>query len=139
MSELLTETGKFKVKASSTLQSSFGAKNMFDGSLDTCWNSGQGSPQSITVDFLKPVEIHSLRIAFQGGFAGQDCAIEIGDDLDTMTLAEKWETIRDTNDLQARTLPSPTTGRFLKLTFEAATDFYGRITIYSLEVFGSQV
>jgi hypothetical protein len=66
-------------------------------------------------------------------------AIEIGEDLDTMALVEKWETIRDTNDLQARTLPSPTTGRFLKLTFEAATDFYGRITIYSLEVFGSQV
>lgn len=66
-------------------------------------------------------------------------AIEIGDDLDTMALAEKWETIRDTNDLQARTLPTPTTGRFLKLTFEASTDFYGRITIYSLEVFGAQV
>lgn len=45
---------------------------MFDGSLDTCWNSGQGSPQSITFDFLDPVEIHAMQIAFQGGFAGQD-------------------------------------------------------------------
>lgn len=45
---------------------------MFDGNLDTCWNSGQGLPQSITLDFLTPVEMNSLRVAFQGGFAGQD-------------------------------------------------------------------
>lgn len=62
--------------------------------------------------------------------------IEVGDDLHDLRTVEKWETIRDTNDTQVRTFPSPVTGQFLKLTFEASTDFYGRITVYSLGVFG---
>ena len=29
--------------------------------------------------------------------------------------------------------------RYLKITFQASTDFYGRVTIYSLKVLGSPV
>ena len=45
---------------------------MFDGLLDTCWNSDSGSPQSITFDFCRPIEIASIRVMFQGGFTGLD-------------------------------------------------------------------
>ncbi len=65
--------------------------------------------------------------------------IEVGDDLQNLTIVEKWETIRDNNDIQKRDLPPSTpSGRYLKLTFEASTDFYGRITIYSMEIFGER-
>jgi hypothetical protein len=45
---------------------------MFDSSHDTCWNSDQGSPQFILIDFLKAVNIQALTFIFQGGFVGQD-------------------------------------------------------------------
>jgi hypothetical protein len=68
---LLTTPNAFKVKASSALQS-HAAKNMFDGNADTCWNSNNGSPQFIVLDFLNNVEFESIRIIFQGGFVGQE-------------------------------------------------------------------
>jgi hypothetical protein len=47
-------------------------QHMFDVDSDTCWNSGQGSPQFILIDFTRDVQIHSVQIMFQGGFVGQD-------------------------------------------------------------------
>lgn len=45
---------------------------MFDESTDTCWNSDQGSPQFIFMDFLESTKFHSVEFIFQGGFVGQD-------------------------------------------------------------------
>ena len=43
---------------------------MLDGKLDTCWNSDQGSPQYILMDFGRDVAVIKLNVMFQGGFAG---------------------------------------------------------------------
>ncbi|KAJ8304029.1 hypothetical protein KUTeg_017612 [Tegillarca granosa] len=48
---------------------------MFDGEEDTCWNSDQGSPQWVYIEFNKEVELNELHIRFQGGFAGKDCEV----------------------------------------------------------------
>jgi hypothetical protein len=45
---------------------------MFDDSDDNCWNSSQGSPQFVLIDFQRPVKVKNVQISFQGGFVGQD-------------------------------------------------------------------
>ena len=44
---------------------------MFDGSDETCWNSHQGTPQSILLEFDKKVIVEKVTIMFQGGFVGK--------------------------------------------------------------------
>ena len=75
---LLTGINKQKCKVSSILNRSieFSSKNMFDSDDNTCWNSDQGSPQSILLDFGRRVIIHSISLTFQGGFVGQVNRIE---------------------------------------------------------------
>ena len=45
---------------------------MFNEDPEKCWNSDQGSPQYILIDFLKSVSIDSIVFVFQGGFVGQE-------------------------------------------------------------------
>jgi hypothetical protein len=74
---LLTGSGRQRVKASSTLNRSleFSAKNMFDGDVNTCWNSDKGDTQSILIDFGRRVRVKRLVLTFQGGFVGQVCEV----------------------------------------------------------------
>ena len=44
---------------------------MFDGNDESCWNSHQGSPQWIILEFKKKMKIYAVNIMFQGGFAGK--------------------------------------------------------------------
>jgi hypothetical protein len=45
---------------------------MFDGAVDTCWNSDQGGNQYILIDFGISVIPWTLYCTFQGGFVGQN-------------------------------------------------------------------
>lgn len=57
----------------------FGKQYMIDGTEETCWNSDQGSPQSVFIKFDdaeeiaqgKSLTIHAINIMFQGGFVGK--------------------------------------------------------------------
>ena len=136
--ELLTGSHT-KCKAKSTLNKSaeFACKNMFDGTLDTCWNSDQGSPQHLIIAFERPVSVGQLAIVFQGGFCGQDGIVELGNSLDSLASIGNLDVIEDSNDLQRFEISQPeTSGVYLKITFLRSTDFYGRITIYNLMVYG---
>ena len=42
----------------------------FKGNTETCWNSKQGSPQSLRVKFENAVNVNEVQIMFQGGFVG---------------------------------------------------------------------
>ena len=77
---LLTETGHYKCKVSSTLNKSseYASKHMFDGTDITCWNSDQGSPQFVVLDFTRRVIPRKVLIQFQGGFTCDNCTIELG-------------------------------------------------------------
>ena len=62
------------VRVSSVLNGAvaeYGKAHLLDGSPDTCWNSEQGSPQSVQLSFDRPVAVRSLEVTFQGGFVGQ--------------------------------------------------------------------
>lgn len=53
---------------------------MFDGNDETCWNSHQGTPQYITIEFKEIQKIKEVEITFQGGFVGKNCFFEINDE-----------------------------------------------------------
>ncbi|KAL2917800.1 hypothetical protein HK105_202673 [Polyrhizophydium stewartii] len=124
----------------------FGKKHLVDGSTETCWNSDQGSPQWVQIDAgdgagageLRPT---ALRLMFQGGFAGKECEL-IGQR--AQAPAADWEPIvrffpEDSNALQTFSVPAGGPGRAsgfrrLRVVFHSSTDFYGRITLYVLEI-----
>ncbi|KAF8794928.1 Nuclear receptor 2C2-associated protein like [Argiope bruennichi] len=58
----------------------FGKQYMIDDCDDTCWNSDQGSPQWVEVNFPQSVTVEEVQIQFQGGFAGKECWIEAKSD-----------------------------------------------------------
>ena len=91
-----------KYKTSSILNNSaeYAAKHMFDDSNESCWNSGQGSPQFIMLEFDKEVCISSISLVFQGGFVGQDAIVQVGNNINNMKDIITLECIDDTNEEQ---------------------------------------
>ncbi|KAI0354625.1 galactose-binding like protein [Trametes cingulata] len=135
-----------KIKVSSTLDKSVGKKYLTDGSPETCWTSQQGTPQYIQLSFPSPVIPKRVELTFQGGFVGTRCTIEV-----LLAPAERgetrWRTFtriypEDVNrqqtfdlvpsepDLVDRKIES------MKLVFEESSDFFGRVTVYDLQVLG---
>ncbi|KAJ2394409.1 Nuclear receptor 2C2-associated protein [Coemansia sp. RSA 2559] len=126
-------------KVSSVLNrdtASYGKNHLFDGCTETCWNSDQGTPQHVLVEFSRPVCIHEIRIQFQGGFAGNDtmlidCSLR---NADVCPLHPA-----DNNSFQTFTLPEDEQSvqrKRIKILFASSTDFYGRIVIYALDFVG---
>lgn len=132
-------TSDTRIKVSSTLDKTAGKKNLTDGNPETCWTSQQGLPQIIQLVFPERVCPTRLILTFQGGFVGTHCSI------DTAISSEdpSWSTLthihpEDVNRRQAFLLPEGAAGgiQCLKLRFEKSSDFFGRITLYELQVEG---
>ena len=147
-----------RFRASSVLQRNlkvYGPKHALDyDNPSTCWNSdgtlaGEGggnsnnkSPKttSFIIDFGRVVQPHELRIQFQAGFAAEQIHVYqqgVGEDGGN----NEWQSIleleaEDDHELQTFPLESSSTCESLKLDFEEFTDFYGRVTIYQLQVWG---
>lgn len=136
----------------------FGPQHALDGQSDAAWKSApsEGSdPSFYEVHFHRPVVVHELRVQFQGGFAGMDCVVyrkngQQNADGDGAQNDEEWEECDelfldpvDSNEVQTFPAeidpdepPEPCTA--LRIEFGRSTDFYGRIVIYSLEVWGKE-
>jgi len=133
------EEGGFQVRVSSVLNRQvreYGKMFMFDGREDTCWNSDQGSPQWVKIEFSdgEPVEVAQLELMFQGGFAGKTCWLER-----LAADSEKYEKVtdlypEDTNKLQKFPLPTTAKSKAFKVVFADSTDFFGRITVYQMKL-----
>ena len=127
----------------------YGKQHLFDPSPDTCWNSEQGSPQSISLTFSRPVDVSHVVLTFQGGFVGRPCEVAL-----VREGGSRWEgyddfDTRDDNGPQTLTLSKPfpadsadgavTPCRAVvgcRLRFPASTDFFGRVTLYALDLLG---
>ncbi len=136
-----------KCKVSSVLNRNkveYGRKHMFDGDDSTCWNSDSGLPQWVQIDFKTdaPVCVHSISITFQGGFVAQECVLR-----GRLKGEKKWKTHdmkgfssffdpEDNNDTQRFALETPAMMQRLRIEFKRSTDFYGRVTIYHLDIIG---
>ncbi|XP_077487137.1 uncharacterized protein LOC144098404 isoform X1 [Amblyomma americanum] len=100
MAKLIAEDTKIRV--SSVLNrdaTNFGKRYLTDGNSGTCWNSDQGTPQWVSLDFTNPVTPSEVHLQFQGGFAGKEVQIEAVDaSSDTTTCADIFP--EDNNALQ---------------------------------------
>ena len=131
----------FRCRVSSTQEGSgnFSKHHMFDESEDTCWYSKQGVCQWIILTFERPVVLTHMRIMFQGGFVGIQTVLESEVDKIWIPLADTYH-LEDCNALQTLTLPKEVHAfRSYRVNFISSSDFYGRITVYKLEVYGYEV
>ncbi|CAO3589132.1 unnamed protein product [Absidia cylindrospora] len=132
-----------RIKVSSVLNrdtTSFGKQHLIDGTEETCWNSEQGLPQHILVDFGSPATVQGIHLIFQGGFVGKTC-VALGSTADqpnnyNISLATFYP--QDINPMQCFAISCNQPIQRLKLIFEESTDFYGRITIYKLDILGTR-
>ncbi|ORX51229.1 galactose-binding like protein [Hesseltinella vesiculosa] len=132
-----------RIKVSSVLNRdtpSFGKQHLIDGSAETCWNSEQGLPQHILLDFGSPVFIQQVIMTFQGGFVGKTCTAlgSTAEQPNDYQLGLSTFYPQDINSEQSFAIESTSPVQRLKLIFEESTDFYGRITLYKLDIRGTK-
>ncbi|KAE8632600.1 hypothetical protein XENTR_v10001595 [Xenopus tropicalis] len=112
----------------------FGKQFLFDGREETCWNSDQGSCQWVLMEFPQNVLVSQIHLQFQGGFSCQTCALEgCYKDGELVKIADFYP--EDTNTLQKFTFAEQSVSK-LRVSFLNSTDFFGRITLYHLDVLG---
>ncbi|KAI7895256.1 galactose-binding domain-like protein [Mucor mucedo] len=130
-----------RIKVSSVLNrdtANYGKQNLIDGSEETCWNTEQGLPQNILLDFPEPVSVESIVLQFQGGFVGKNC-IAVGSTPNSpndysVEIGRFYP--QDINPTQTFDFPATEGLKRVKIIFEESTDFYGRITVYKLDILG---
>uniref|UniRef100_A0A7S2SH16 SUN domain-containing protein n=1 Tax=Eucampia antarctica TaxID=49252 RepID=A0A7S2SH16_9STRA len=136
--------------------------------ISNCWNSDavvapnggsknnnsvdgndEGTSIDFIIDFHRTVCVEEIRIQFQGGFVGKDCILYVPNN-NNDEKEEKWLELEeaivepeDTTEVQCFDLTeeSETNRRHcptLKLKFDDSSDFYGRVTIYKIEVWGTE-
>ncbi|KNC49022.1 TR4 orphan receptor associated protein TRA16 [Thecamonas trahens ATCC 50062] len=131
------------LRASSTLERNvvaYGVEKAVDGAPDSCWNSGPGSPQWIEASLMGDggkLALSRIELVFQGGFVGRDVTVVV----DGHAVENAQIVLSDSNDSQIISLPSPLpiAAHSLRIVFAGSSDFYGRITLYSLMVYGAVV
>ena len=107
----------------------------------------QGTPQYIQLSFPSPVIPKRIELTFQGGFVGTRCSVEClpsgqaGGEKTWQVLTRIYP--EDVNRKQTFEL-DPHDARLaeegvdsLKLVFEESSDFFGRITVYDMQIFGT--
>lgn len=112
----------------------------------------QGLPQSIQIIFPNIVVAKKLALTFQGGFVGTRCKLliksgrsergrEAKGDYEGNSQWESFTTIfpEDVNRKQTFLLPGNAKFGELKLLFEESSDFFGRITLYDVQLDGYRV
>ncbi|KAI1793074.1 hypothetical protein LXA43DRAFT_1092987 [Ganoderma leucocontextum] len=112
-----------KIKVSSTLDKSVGKKHLIDHSPETCWTSQQGTPQYIQLTFSTAVIPKRIELTFQGGFAGTRTS-----DVNRKQVFDWMVAEADLVDAKVESM---------RLVFEESSDFFGRITVYDLQILGS--
>jgi hypothetical protein len=126
----------------------------------TCWNS-EGSTKGktssfIIIDFGRVVQPVQAAIQFQAGFVAADLAVSYnmkgGNNSTNAGVDDEWVPIvqlevDDDHEMQQFSLipdgddmaDSLKTTRTIKLFFDECTDFYGRIIVYKLQIWGREL
>ena len=99
------------------------------------WNS-EGNAQSDTtlmIKFGRPVIPTIIKFQFQAGFSVELISLY---DVNNTKVAEF--ALEDIHDLQSFTFNAEKSYRSLKLILEHFSDFYGRVILYKLEIWGME-
>ncbi|XP_059177135.1 nuclear receptor 2C2-associated protein-like [Physella acuta] len=113
----------------------FGKQYLFDDDDETCWNSDQGTPQWVIIDFNQAVSVQEIHVQFQGGFVGKSCLLETPGENNDYVQVFSFQP-QDSNQTQIFHLTESVKLSSLRITFDQSTDFFGRITIYKLDILG---
>ncbi|KAF9216391.1 Nuclear receptor 2C2-associated protein [Podila verticillata] len=138
MASLLNADCRLKVSSVLNRETTlYGKQFLTDDSEETCWNSEAGTPQFIVVDFGRQVNIDTIQLMFQGGFVGKTCQVQRWTDEGTFVDMTRFYP-DDINPLQSFSVAEADrhTSSRIKIIFESSTDFFGRITVYKLDILG---
>ncbi|KAF9125949.1 Nuclear receptor 2C2-associated protein [Mortierella sp. 14UC] len=140
MTSLLNSDCRIKVSSVLNRETTlYGKQFLTDNSEETCWNSEAGTPQFIVVDFGRRVSISAFQLMFQGGFVGKTCQVLAWTDSNEFVDMMRFYP-EDINPLQTFPVAEADKEKALtsrvKLVFESSTDFFGRITVYKLDILG---
>ena len=146
-------------RSSSVLQNNskvYGAAKALDcENTLTSWNS-EGSPNGKKESFLiidfsgggkhpnRRVKIEELCVQFQAGFAAEEITAYVqtrtagSGDKPGWSKVEEMEA-DDDHELQSFPLSVPDETTALKVVFDETTDFYGRVIVYQLQVWGKEL
>ena len=127
------------LRASSVLQKNsklYSPMNVLDDDAGTSWNSegNQPTPTSLLLDFNRPVHPTTVKFQFQAGFAAESCTIFV----DGKNSGCESLELKDSHELQEHRVTLPPQTNKMKLVLEDLTDFYGRVILYRLEVWGQE-
>ncbi|XP_064474968.1 nuclear receptor 2C2-associated protein-like [Ornithodoros turicata] len=129
-----------RIRVSSVLNKDakqFGKKHLTDGVDDTCWNSDQGTPQWIHIEFPSPVLPTELQMQFQGGFVGKDVHLESVDSTVSNSFVRVCDIYpSDDNSTQSFPVKLQNPVVALRILFGSSTDMFGRIVLYKLDCLG---
>ncbi len=142
----------------------FGPQHALDSQSMNAWNSAPSNESNplayYEIHFQRPVSVREVRVQFQGGFVGMDCTAytkklrdNLEDNRNSNNDDDQWEEseelfldTKESNDVQifhadvdviSHGEIDPCTA--LRIEFGKSTDFYGRIVIYSLEIWGLEL
>ncbi|KAJ7269372.1 hypothetical protein B0H12DRAFT_1095469 [Mycena haematopus] len=139
------------IKVSSTLDKSVGKKHLVDNNPETCWTSQPGLPQYVQLGFPELIVPETIHLTFQGGFVGTRCAVKVPASTESSETVNDWQTLiyifpGDINGRQEFPLKTELSAaaieggvKRLRLEFEESSDFFGRITLYDLQLYGETV
>lgn len=132
-------------RASSVLQGNkkeYGPMNvlkMEDSS--SCWYSDgkEGSTQALSIHFGRPVRPTELKIQFQAGFVAESCQVQV----QNSNSSGGWDTVEeiepsDCHEVQSFPVECKEATDSIKIIFDEFTDFYGRVMVYQLGVWGKE-
>lgn len=135
----------FSCRASSVLQRNtkvYGPMNALNTSDDSsCWNSDScvaNKQHQLLIDFKRSVLVQELRLQFQAGFVAKTIHVKLQKQPNQEWVDLLELEVDDTLEMQPFLLENTKTSA-LKLLFDEFTDFYGRITIYQVQVWGKEV
>eukprot|EP01138_Halocafeteria_seosinensis_P005732 gb/GECG01005860.1/.p1 GENE.gb/GECG01005860.1/~~gb/GECG01005860.1/.p1 ORF type:complete len:147 (+),score=17.65 gb/GECG01005860.1/:1-441(+) len=139
MTECLTDLEDIVIKASSTLKrdtAEYGPRNALNDEPDSCWSSDQGLPQYLDFNFKHYVNVTTVSLTFQGGFVGSEIKF-YGTSSSKRSDLTYYDTryAEDSNDEQTFDININGIQR-LRIEFTSSSDFYGRVIVYHVRIFG---
>jgi Sad1 / UNC-like C-terminal len=118
---------------------------MLEDSDIRCWNSNPGDQQYIILKFGRPVRMMEIKIQFQAGFSSEILRLRVSTN-NNNNNSNVWKDIEDNElepedklGIQSFPLVDQPQGTDLRIDFLDFRDFYGRIVIYRLQVWGLEV
>jgi hypothetical protein len=120
----------------------YGPTNVLDSLSSSSWNSEGGQDEQWLWLNLggRSCILGEIRIQFQAGFVAQQCQIQLQmEDGSWKEDGDDAIELEDVHDFQSISIQSRLPCKAIKLIFQDFTDFYGRVIVYQLQVWGTEL